>query len=362
MSFKFSNTFLFIIIAIVFGGLSGVLGFIIIGAGNFSIPLLGKINYVNPGVDRNIVIEQPRSVVIEQDVQVKNIENKNLPTIVNIYPVKKSTDLVASAYTASDFSGLGMMLTADGWLISTDATFNNAKVKYSAVGYQNKQYDLSSIISDPATGLAFAKAEGAVNLPVAKIVKSDDLTLGQTVVVVGGRDRILVTSIAKIGYQFATSKELILNSDILSKRIYLSSQLDESYNGASLVNFKGEVIGIVFEGAVIPADYFLATISQILNKQSISRAKLGVDYLDLAQVDGLINWGDRGAYIVNEPLKGSGAFGFVRKGDLIKKVNDFELNAFKGLAEAVNEFKPGDRVDLSLTRNKQDLVISVILK
>jgi serine protease Do len=255
-----------------------------------------------------------------------------------------------------------MILTADGWLISTADTFSNSKIKYSAVGYQNKQYNLSGLVSDPATGLTFVKAEGAVNLPVAKIVKSDDLTLGQTVVVVGGRDRILITSITKIGYQFTTSKELALNSDILSKRIYLDQQLDESYDGASLVNFKGEVIGIVSAGVVIPADYFSAVLAQVLNKQAISRAMLGVDYLDLSQVDGLINWGDRGAYVVNEPLRGSSAFGFVKKGDLIKKVNDFELNAFKGLAEAVNEFKSGDRVDLSLVRNKQDLVISVILK
>lgn len=362
MAFKFSNAFYFIIVAIFFGALSGILGFIIIGAGNFRIPFVGTINYAGSSLDNNIVIQQPRSVVLEQDTQIKQIENDLLPTVLNIYRPKKSTDPLAAAYSASELLGRGVVLTADGWMISTLKTIGaSAKTQYTVVGYQNKKYAINNVLVDSATGIVFGKMT-ASNLSVAKIGKSSALNIGQTVVLVSGRNQILLTTIAKIGYDFKQNKDLVLGSDNFRKRIYLTTPLGAEAEGSLLVDFKGEVIGIISDGAAIPIDEISNIINQVLAKQTTARPTLGVDYLDLAQVDGLIEFGDKGAYVAYEPLKNTAAFGLIKKGDLIKKVNDIELNNFVGLAEALNNFQPTNSVELLVNRGGQDLTIPVTLR
>jgi len=44
----------------------------------------------------------------------------------------------------------------------------------------------------------------------------------------------------------------------------------------------------------------------------------------------------------------------LKEGDIIKKVNDTELNAFVGLAEAISAYKSGDKVELLISRKGQD--------
>lgn len=361
MPFKPSNTFILILIAIFFGALSGILGFIIVGAGNMKIPFFGTINYTNPDLSNRIVIEQPRSVVIEQDTQVLQIENNLLPAVINIYKTKKSTDLLTASYKSSEILGHGFVLTSDGWAITTGGVVDNLKGAYTAVGYQNKKYSPTNFIADKATGVVFSKMSGQ-NLPVAKIGASSDLHVGQTVVVVSGRDSLILTQITKIGYQFNDNKDLALNSDTFKKRISVAVALDKTMEGAILVNFKGEVIGIVSGGAIIPVDYFKNIVDNVLSQGKVIRASLGIDYVDLAQVDGLIEFGEKGAYVVYEPLSASAASGLVKKGDIIKKVNDIELNAYVGLAEAVNQFKMNDKIELTVSRGGKDQSVSVTLK
>lgn len=359
---KLSATFLLIIIAMFFGALSSVLALIIIGAGNFKMPFIGKINYADSNLGGNVVIEQPRNVVIEQDQQLTRIENDLLPTVFNVYPIKKGVDALSKAYLESEVLGHGVNLTADGWFLTTAETVKDLKANYQLVGYQSKKYQSEYFTEDKSAGLVFGKISGASNLPVAKLGSASDLTLGQTLVLISSRNSLELVNISKIGYSAGSAADLILSSDKLEKRIFLNKSFNKFDEGSILANLKGEVVGIVSGGSAIPVDYFSKNISQVLEKKQVARAFLGVEYLDLAQVDGTIEVADKGAYVAKEPIKGVAAYGLVKKGDLIKKVNDYELNAFFGLEEAVNKYRPGDRVDLLLSRGGKDLTIPVVFK
>lgn len=361
MPWKISYTFLLIILAIIFGAISGILAVIIIGAGNFKLPFVGQINYANADLDNKIVIEQPRSVIVEQDTQLQQIENDLLPSVLSLYSAKSSTDPLLAAYLDREALGRGFVLTADGWIVSTKGALDNLKGNYAAVGYQNKKYAVSGLLEDKATGLVFAKMP-ASNLPVARLGKSNDLHLGQTVIIVANRNKLLLSHIAKIGYDFSQSKDLVLNSDYFKKRIYFSESLDDSYEGAQVVNFKGEVIGVISNGSAIPVDYFSTIINNVLKSQKIVRASLGIDYIDLAQADGLISFSDKGAYVAYEPLKGTAAFGLIKKGDIIKKINDTELNAFAGLSDVLNNYQMNDKIDLAVVRAGKEINVEAVLK
>ena len=359
---KLSRTFLVIFLAMVFGAVSGVLTLIIVGAGNFKIPFWGKLNYADSNLSGNVVIEQPRNVIVEQDKQLARVENDLLPAILNIYHEKKGTDPLSRAYLDGDSLAKGFILTADGWFVTVAEAVKDQKNSYVAVGYQSKKYQAGNFLEDKATGIAFGKVSGASNLPVAKLGTAKDLTLGQSLVAISSRNGMQAVNISKIGYRFGSPAEIALSSDYFKKKIFLNRELDESYNGGVLANFKGEVVGVIHGGSAIPVDYLNSVISQVLEKQKISRASLGVDYIDLSQVDGLSDLSDKGAYVSKDPIKGAAAYGLVKKGDLIKKVNDDELNAFSGLAEVINKYRSGDRVDLSIVRSGKEIKVSIVLK
>ena len=359
---KLSNNFLMMIAAILLGLIGGLAGMIIIGSSDFRLPLLGRVSLMNENYNKQqIVIEQPRNVIIEQDTQLKQIEDDLFPALIGVYPARKEDNPLANAYLSSDVLGQGFALTADGWVVLPNKAINNVKAKYTAIGYQKKSYDLTGFVEDTQLGLTFAHMT-ANNLPVARLGKSSELTLGQTVVLVADEDEIVMGHIKKIGYEFKDNKDLLESSDIVRKTIYLDIPDGQLKDGAAVVNLKGEIVGIVNDGRIIMSDYLNNVIKYVLNGQKISRPVLGVNYIDLAQVDGLITLADRGAFVYGALDKNSPATGKILDGDIIKKVNDTELNVFEGLSEAISSYKTGDKVELTVLRAAKEISIEVTLK
>jgi len=352
-----SNTILIIIIPIALGFLSGIMGWLLLGVNILNLPFLAQYDLGNANnTNRQIVIDQPRNVVVQQDLQLLQLQNTVLPALVNIYPFAKTDE----AYLPSQILGQGFVLTADGWVVTTGDSIKDLKGKYKIVGYQGKEYDFGSFIQDEATGLVFGKIS-ASNLTVAGIGASKDLQLGQTVVLVSQRNKMFVSNISKIGYDFSGAKKLSQSSEALNKKIFLNTPLDVSFNGAVVVNLKGQVVGVVSGNGIIMTDYFSNIINQVLSSSKISRAKLGVDYIDLAQVEGMNYAGDKGALISADLGKTSVANGKIKKGDIIKKVNDAELNVYLGLSEAINMFRVGDKVELQFLRDGKAQSVDVVL-
>jgi len=357
---KISNTFWMIIIAIIFGFGSGILGFIIIGANQTLLTFWGRLNISGDNSANQIIIDRPRNVVVQEDLQLKQIQNDLLPALVNIYNPKKGNAVLDKADARNNFSGQGFVLTADGWIVTAKAVIADPKVKYSAIGYENKQYVLDNFIEDPAYKIEFSKTT-AKNLPVAQLGTAKDLEVGQTIVLISARQDFSLSHIKKIGYDFNTPADAVLSSDLIQKEIVLDTPLDASTDGAVVANLKGEIVGLVDSGKVIPIDYFKTAIDQVLNNKKISYTALQIQYIDLAQTEGLADIGDKGAYVM-AAAKDSPAFGKLKEGDIIKKVNDTELSVFVGLAEAISGYKTGDKVELLISRKGQDQSIELTLK
>ena len=347
-------------VAIVFGFLSGLAGYLIFGQLGLALPFLGRVSFDDLDRDQQIVIDQPRNVIVEQDLQLKRIENELLPTLVSIYPSQPAGSVMARARLPQEATGLGLVLTADGWVLSVKSAINSLSGQYQAIGYQSKQYGLANFIKDSATNIIFGKMNAA-DLPVIKLGSSRELTLGQTLVV-ARRQELIPVQLVKIGYSVGNRNSLIQSADILVKQLFLNLSLDASFDCAPLANMKGELVGIVDNGQVIPVDYFKNLISQALDKQKLSRPILGLKYLDLSQTDGLIYLAEKGAYVYASPAKDSPALGLLKEGDIIKKVDDQELNFSNSLSEVINGYKSGSRVEFLISRQNQEKTVAITLK
>ncbi|MDO8668958.1 MAG: S1C family serine protease [Candidatus Buchananbacteria bacterium] len=350
-----------ILLTIVFGFLSGILGYVFIALGGNRLPLFGQINISDSGWNNQIVIDQPRSVTVEQDIQLKQVENDVLPTLVNIYHGKQSANPIIQAYLPSEILAGGIVITADGWVISTKKSIPLLTGNYAIIGYQSKNYKVSKFIEDKTTGLVFGKSD-ANNLTVAKIGDSAGLRVGQTLAVVSKNKGITLVNIEKIGYQFDVAADLIISSEELNKEIVLNIDLSQEVEGAVLVNLKGELVGVVSGGKIIPVNYFKNVIGQVLEGKGISRPVLGLKYFDLSHVDGLIAYGDKGALVYGNPARLSPLYNQVLDGDIVKKIDDVEINGNQSLSELISSYKTGDRPEFLIQRGDQELRFEATLK
>ncbi len=348
-------------LTIVFGFLSGILGYVFIALDGNRLPLFGQINISDSGWNNQIVIDQPRSVVVEQDIQVTQVENDVMPTLLNIYHPKLSTSPISEAYLPSDVLSNAIAITSDGWILSVKKSLPSLIGNYDVIGYQSKKYKVTKFIEDRATGIVFSKSD-ASNLTVSKMGDSKNLREGQTLALVSKNNGITLVNIEKIGYKFNVAADLILSSDELDKEIILNIDLLKETNGSALVNLKGELVGIVNYGKIIPVNYFKNIIGQVLAGKDVARPVLGIKYFDLSHVDGLINHGDKGALVYGNPIKTSPLFNQVLDGDVIKKVDDVEINNSQSLSELLNSYKIGDKPEFLIQRGDQELRFEVVLK
>lgn len=348
-------------LTVIIGFVSGVLGYVFIALGGNRIPLFGQINISDSGWNNQIVIDQPRSVVVEQDIQVKQIENDVLPTLVNIYSAKKSNIPLSQAYLPSEILAGGVAITADGWIISTKKSLPALAGNYEVIGYQSKNYKISKFVEDKTTGIVFGKSD-AGNLTVSKMGNSSDLRAGQTLAIVSKNSGIRLVNVEKIGYRFKAASDLVVSSDELNKEIILNVDLTTEINGSVLVNLKGELMGIITGGKVIPVNYFKNMIGTVLQGKDITRPTLSVKYFDLSHIDGLIGYGDKGALVYSAPPKTSPLYGQILAGDVIKKVDDIEINSSQSLSELLSSYKIGDKTEFLIQRSGQESRFEITLK
>ena len=242
-----TETLLIIILPVLLGFIAGVLGYVFVGTSGNQLPFFGQISLGNGGNNNQIVIDQPRSVVVEQDVQLRQVENDVWPTLFSIYYLKQSANPLTQTYLSTDILGEGVVITADGWLMSVKGAVASLTGNYEVVGYQAKKYKVNKFIEDKTTGVVFGKSD-AQNLPVAKLGTVNNLRVGQTLAIVSKNNGLKLVHVKKIGYQFKTAQDLIISSEELNKEIVLDYDLTKEISGQALVNLKGEVVGLISDG------------------------------------------------------------------------------------------------------------------
>ena len=142
-----------------------------------------------------------------------------------------------------------------------------------------------------------------------------------------------------------------------------------------MVNVKGELIGINTAIAsetgsytgysfAVPVNIAKKILDDIKKYGEVKRAILGVRIQDitseLADREGLKEY--KGVF-VPEVVDGSAADkAGIKKGDVILKINDVQVNSSSELQEQVSKYYPGQKVNLFISRNNSNREIEVTLR
>lgn len=273
--------------------------------------------------------------------------------------------------------GSGVILTSDGYIVTNNHVIEKAD-EIQVTLNDNRVFDATLVGADVNSDLALLKIEGD-EFPVVPMGNSDDLKLGEWVLAVGNPFNL--TSSVTAGVVSAKSRRIgIYDAEgSIEAFIQTDAAINMGNSGGALVNVRGELVGInaalesptgtyAGYGFAIPTTIVKKVVADLKEYGSVQRAILGIIGKDLSSVLQLEENKNKdfgsidGVYIV-ELTDGGGALAAgIEEGDVITAIDGKKVKTMTELQETVVQYRPGDKVTVTLLRNKKEKKVEVELK
>ena len=320
----------------------------------------------------NLEIAANRSINAVVHVKTEILSNRPVdPFFQYFYGHRQQPQLAKS-------SGSGVIISNDGFIVTNNHVIDKAQ-KISITLNNNKSYNAEVIGTDPNTDLALLKIDEE-ELPFLAYGNSNDINVGEWVLAVGNPYNL--TSTVTAGIVSAKSRDInILQNDPYSGLSAIESfiQTDAAVNpgnsGGALVSSTGELIGInsaiqsktgSYSGYsfAIPVNIVKKVVKDLKEFGNVQRAFIGVSIRNLnealAEEIGIEDV--NGVYIDGTAEKGSAAEAGIESGDVIKMVGNKPVKNVAELQEQISQFRPGDKVIITLNRNGNIKELPITLK
>ena len=279
--------------------------------------------------------------------------------------------ITASAQSGKS-SGTGIVLSADGYLITNHHVIENAQV-IAVQTSDDRQFQASIIGSDEASDLAVLKVD-ATDLQPAEFGDSGKLAVGDRVVAIGDPLGAQLRGTMTSGIVSAINRDLEVNDRTMTL-IQTDAALNNGNSGGPLINCYGQVIGIntmklrsyystTAEGLgfAIPMAVAKPILEELMENGYVAgRPAIGISYDTLPLAFRIYYNLPEGVYI-SAVYDGSDAQAKgVTAGDIITAVNGTRVTSIDELNRVKNQFTAGDSITLTLYNGGSYRDVAVIL-
>ena len=365
----YKNSWIFIPLIIICAVLAGIFGEILTKSyflkdGYFS-SYANEINLSNLNAgNAGLVIRDAKKVVVNQDVKMAETISGTRSVLLGVFKKESTTD---SYYDLDNPNFTALVVTSDGWLLIpmdlNDKEDFDAK-DYIVIDSSRKVYEIDSISASEEDNLLFIHLASAQNLPIRKNATKADFSLGQNLILVSSFSFAKPTTLISM-----TGSSDLMSSELSNLDLRLDANTDDIKN-SFVFNLAGELAAIVdSNGKVVPAYSYNYYWRSFLEKSSLGRAYLGVNYLDLSLIKMASSSTDydKGAMLLSAQnktavLKSSPAeIAGLKEGDIITWVNNQEISRTNGLAEIISSYLPGDKITLTFLRDAKEQEVNMVL-
>ena len=323
------------------------------------------------------------------DSELKNIAASVTPTVVYIETTVRGRDVDPNTGEELDEEtmldrilprrestsiGSGVLITADGYILTNHHVIADAVDNTITVGLTNKRtYDARLVGSDPSTDLAVLKID-ASDLPAITIGNSDEVEVGDWVMAVGNPFRLRSTVTAGIVSALGRDVAIINDRMRIESFIQTDAAINRGNSGGALVNAYGHLVGIntaiatengAYQGYgfAVPINLAFKIARDLMEFGEVKRAYLGVQIVAVDQprseIAGLAEV--RGVEVVNLVRGGSADKGGLRMRDIVLSVNGTEVNEANELQTRIAVMRPGETVRLVVWREGREVTLSFAL-
>ncbi|TDU40581.1 Do/DeqQ family serine protease [Gelidibacter sediminis] len=296
-------------------------------------------------------------------VHVKNTTISRAPMTLQDLFMGRSTE------RAQVGTGSGVIISPDGYIITNNHVINGSQ-KLSITLNDNKTYDAELIGTDEKTDIALLKIDANEDLPFATFGNSDQVKVGEWVLAVGNPFNL--TSTVTAGIISAKSRDLSgINSQSF---LQTDAAVNPGNSGGALVNTRGELIGIntaitsqtgsyIGYSFAVPSNIARKVVEDIMEFGNVQNGILGVrgGELNSKSAESFEVNTTQGFYVSEVEERSGADKAGIRKGDIIKKIDNITISKFSDLSGYLSTKRPNDVVDLVIIRNGSERKVPVTL-
>ncbi len=290
-----------------------------------------------------------------------------------------------------DGAGTGFVWDTQGHIITNVHVVANAQ-QAQVVLADGSVWDARPVGGAPDQDIAVLKIDApADQLHPIPVGSSADLQVGQRVIAIGnpfGLDQTLTTGVISALGRSITA----ISGKEIAGVIQTDAAINPGNSGGPLIDSAGRLIGVNTAikspsgasagiGFAVPVDIVNEVVPELIAPPARPRVALGIRRADPSLERDL---GIRRGVLVDRVIAGSGAaaaglretivendgrFLLVKPGDIITGVNGEAVNSFHDLRKSLEDFSPGQTVELTIVRttvrrglrSEQELTVPVTL-
>ncbi|MBT8376407.1 MAG: trypsin-like peptidase domain-containing protein [Bacteroidia bacterium] len=266
-------------------------------------------------------------------------------------------------------TGSGVIISPSGHIITNNHVIRGAS-EISITLNNNKTYTAELIGTDQDTDIALLKINAEEDLPFITFGDSDNAKIGEWVLAVGNPFNLNSTVTAGI----ISAKSRDLSGSAKQSFIQTDAAVNPGNSGGALVNTKGELIGIntaitsqtgsyIGYSFAVPSNIARKIVNDIMEYGNVQNGILGVKGGELnAKAAEQLNIDITEGFYVSEVEEDTGAaMAGIRSGDIIKKLDDIDIQTFADLKGYLNSKSPNDVINVTILRNGKNVVLPVTL-
>ncbi len=267
--------------------------------------------------------------------------------------------------------GTGFVYDAQGYIltaahvVSSDSGFGNATADFEAevtVRLADGTRVRGAVLgSDLNNDVAVVKIDPVEHLPVAALALGELPRVGSIAIAIGspfGLDQTVTQGIVSAVNRPVPSP----NNNIVSM-IQTDAAINSGNSGGPLADRRGRVIGINTQirtdtgdnngiGFAVPIDLAYDVAQSLIRGDAIRLGYLGVRTDDPA-------FGSSGAMVIRVEPASPAAEAGIQEGDLVVAVNGQAIRGFEELASIIRATRPGEKLDLEIERDGEQMDLSV---
>lgn len=294
--------------------------------------------------------------------------------------VKDSVVEIMTEYTVQSMwyqyvtggAGSGVIISDDGYIITNnhvicDDSGSNVAENITVRLTNGEEYTATAIGNDVDSDIAVLKID-AQNLTFAVAGNSDNLAVGEEVVVVGNPLGELGGTVTN-GIVSATEREMEVNGVTMSL-IQTNAAVNPGNSGGGMFNMKGELIGIVNAkssgtgieglGFAIPINEALRINEQLLEYGYVrGKVMIGVGFQDVSNSNSFMYYYNIKAGVYVSSLTEGYNDDVLQVGDRVIAVNGDEVSTYSDIKAIVSECSVGDKLKFQLYRDGKLIEVEV---
>ena len=260
-------------------------------------------------------------------------------------------------------TGSGVIISPDGYIITNHHVIDNSS-EVIVTTNDNKEYEAVIVGSDEVTDVAVLKINSNEKFEYLLFGDSENSEIGQWVLAVGNPYNLNSTVTA--GIISSKSRDLNEYDQINQSFIQTDAAVNMGNSGGALVNINGELIGIntaiqsmtggfVGYSFAIPSNIVRKIFEDILEYGDVQKGLLGVRGVALkSSYSKQLNLTDTEGFYIDIIEPGFGAdLAELKKGDIIKEIDGIKINKFSDLSGYLSTKRPGDKVNVTYSRENQ---------